>query len=105
MKFNETAGTISQTKYMGALLFQWLFCIFLYFIFFEKLDSFSIALLMYCTLVGGKCGDLHCVHNIFWLFDYWASFPFLHCDWNETWLLVINWYMQVPSQVTKRLKK
>ena len=42
------------------------------------------------------------VHILLRHFDGWANFSFHH-KWNEVQLLVINWYLQVASQVAEQL--
>ena len=43
------------------------------------------------------------VHNNLRLFDGWATSSF-HQNWDEAWLLLTNWYIQVASQVPQRPK-
>ena len=43
------------------------------------------------------------VHNNLRLFDGWATSSF-HQNWDEAWLLLTNWYIQVASQVAQRPK-
>ena len=35
---------------------------------------------------------------------WWLSKFFFHPNWNEVWLLVINWYIPAASQVAERSK-
>ena len=77
----------------------------------QSLDkvNFHIIGLAKCSLLHLMCA-IACVHAttcvtttmviILWEF---LMFSFHH-KWNEAWLLVINWYIQVASQVASWLK-